>query len=172
MNTYCDAKDSDHNPTDQVLHVFDVDHNHNRRCGARAGWEILREHPDFSHSIQAPQYNPNKDHNADLNFRCVRKNDILRIVLVMDVSGSMFGNRMDRMRADVRTFLMNLDEIGEPVEVGMVEFESSARVLANMTLLETEDDLNKLIDAIPTVANGGTCIGCGILSAINVSSPV
>ena len=78
-------------------------------------------------------------------------------------------DRLSRMRQDVARFLDNIWNTGDPVEIGIIEFSHTARILQGMTSLNTEDDLQKLKDAIPAAATGNTCIGCALLEALKVS---
>ena len=70
------------------------------------------------------------------------------------------------MQGDVSLFIQSL-RYGE-TEIGMLEFDNVARPLVEMTELNSDADRDKLLDGIPLEASGGTCIGCGILLALEV----
>ena len=54
--------------------------------------------------------------------------------------------------------------------VGIVEFESSAYVLSSLVYIDNDDSRELLVTRLPSVTGGGTCIGCGILTGIDVSN--
>ena len=55
-------------------------------------------------------------------------------------------------------------------EIGINEFSTGAKELIGMTPLDSDENLHELLRAIPTTAQGWTCIGCGIQLAIEVSN--
>ena len=59
--------------------------------------------------------------------------------------------------------------LSEGSAVGIVEFESDAEILSDMTMINGPEDRNFLKHNLPDNANGGTGIGCGILRAIEVN---
>ena len=71
------------------------------------------------------------------------------------------------MAGDVALFLQSL-RFGE-VELGMVEFSSDATELVPIIPLNSQANLDTLLNAIPILAEGSTCIGCGIETAMEVS---
>ena len=70
------------------------------------------------------------------------------------------------MASDVALFLQSLD-YGE-AEIGMVDFAEYARVLEPIIPLDSDGNLNQLLNAIPTTTNGYTCIGCGLKKGLEV----
>ena len=78
----------------------------------------------------------------------------------------MFQDRLEQMQSDVALFLQSL-KLGE-TEIGMVEFWNLTNTCVNMTMLDSEENRQKLIDAIPDRLTWGTCIGCGIQEALKV----
>ena len=76
------------------------------------------------------------------------------------------------MQQSVESFLKSLlfaTRINEEeVMVGMTKFETVATKLHDLVLLD-DTTINSLIAAIPKVANGGTSIGAGILTGLDVS---
>ena len=78
----------------------------------------------------------------------------------------MFQDRLEQMQSDVALFLQSL-KLGE-TEIGMVEFWAVANTCIEMTMLDSEENLLKLLNAIPNRLTEGTCIGCGIERALEV----
>ena len=78
-----------------------------------------------------------------------------------------FQARIEQMRTNVAIFLRSLPY--NEAEIGMLEFSSSATELVPVIPLDSDDNLKALLENIPTVASGGTCIGCGIEEAIEVN---
>lgn len=82
---------------------------------------------------------------------------------VIDVSGSMAGSKLDEAKNAAKTFSSaTLNVSGN--RAGMVAYESGVRSTHPLTTNETS--LNSSIEDL--YADGGTCIGCGILEAIQV----
>ncbi len=74
------------------------------------------------------------------------------VVLVLDVSGSMAGSRIQDLKTAVKLFLDRVGGITTNTRVALVSYESSARVLADFTW--DMEDLKKIVDGLD--ANGGT----------------
>ena len=71
------------------------------------------------------------------------------------------------MGTDVAAFILSLPY--EMAEIGMLQFDTATKDLVDIIPLDSDSNRDILINAIPTVANGGTCIGCGLNAAIDVS---
>ena len=78
----------------------------------------------------------------------------------------MFQDRLEEMQNNVALFLQSL-KLGE-TEIGMVEFWEFPNTCVNMTMLDSEENRQKLLNAIPNRLTWGTCIGCGIERALEV----
>lgn len=72
------------------------------------------------------------------------------------------------MGSAVTNYLRNY--IDEGSYVGIVEFSSDARVLADMTKITDEASRQALVDVVPVVANGGTGIGKGLQACAEVDN--
>ena len=71
------------------------------------------------------------------------------------------------MAGDVALFLQSL-RFGE-MEIGMLEFAADATKLVDIIPLDSNANLQTLLNAIPTDVGGGTCIGCGLITALEVN---
>lgn len=79
-------------------------------------------------------------------------NGNVQLVLVIDVSGSMDGTKMDKAKSAAKTMVENLMELGGNTEIALVSFSSSAKIEVNLTNSE-QDVLNSIDNLTP---NGGT----------------
>ncbi|CAK8691916.1 unnamed protein product [Clavelina lepadiformis] len=52
--------------------------------------------------------------------------------------------------------------------LGIVEFSSTAQQLSELKIINSQDDREYLLERLPMGTAGSTCIGCGILTALNV----
>ena len=68
--------------------------------------------------------------------------------------------RIDALSQTVSAFISQY--VPEGGAVGIVQFDSSASVLAKITEIITDQDRQNLLDAVPINADGGTNIGSGL----------
>ena len=96
---------------------------------------------------------------------CPNLESPLHVVLVLDGSGSMSGQKTQQMKAAAARFVRDLELPGHAGRrVGVVEYNSQARRLCYLTNNE-----NQAISCINRVgANGGTSIDLGILEGLRV----
>ena len=70
------------------------------------------------------------------------------------------------MRQVFSVFISSFVSDGD--EVALVEFSTVALRLTGLRKILANSDRNFLLNALPSVATGSTCIGCGIEEAIQV----
>jgi uncharacterized protein YegL len=89
----------------------------------------------------------------------------LHVVLVLDSSGSMAGEKNAQLKKAVKTMIKGLDLPGHPqIEMGIVKFASVANTLCQLT-----NDGGRLGSCANKVdANGGTAIDAGIKEGLKV----
>lgn len=95
--------------------------------------------------------------------------DQARVVMVLDVSGSMRANdlRPNRLAAATQAAESLLDSLPEQAQVGVVTFNSNASVLVPLTR-----DREAVREALATLrADGGTAIGDGLDRALDLLEP-
>ncbi|XP_022080609.1 epithelial chloride channel protein-like [Acanthaster planci] len=159
---FCDDDSSD-TPN---LHNREAPNKHNRLCGGRSNWEVLRDHQDFRNNS-----NPPVDLNEDdliPNITIVQHQDI-RVVLLLDTSGSMSsGSRFEKMISSSAKYISYTVLNGS--YIGIVEFSSSSTVLEPLRLVANDTDRQALLSSLPTSPVGGTGIGGGLLKAVQVLS--
>uniref|UniRef100_A0A8C4M8R1 Calcium-activated chloride channel regulator 1 n=1 Tax=Equus asinus asinus TaxID=83772 RepID=A0A8C4M8R1_EQUAS len=146
---------------------FCKENNHNREapslqnkmCDFRSTWEVISNSEDFKNttSMVAPPPPP--------VFSLLKISQRI-VCLVLDKSGSMSFNRLNRMNQAAKHFLLQTIENGS--WVGMVHFDSTALVISNLTQIISSNERNKLLESLPTEAVGGTSICAGIKSAFEV----
>ena len=115
----------------------------------------------------------NKGDNAMMNNRCNNKfenfdvtNSAPRcpVTLLVDTSGSMYGQPINELNAAIQQFVQELkqDEVASSsVELEIIRFDSSAQIVTPYTAIQ---DLN----SIPTLyADGYTSMGAGLSLAAN-----
>ncbi|XP_025107234.1 calcium-activated chloride channel regulator 1-like isoform X2 [Pomacea canaliculata] len=145
-----------------VRHNTKAPNRQNRLCKEKSSWEVMREHSDFKEmrpsltwsEVTRPQ------------FKYVQTK-LPRIVLVLDTSGSMNEHhRLQTMNNAAKTII--LTKIKPGTSVGIVEFNTKATVLSELVTITTEADRKTLISRLPTVADGFTSIGAGILLGLEV----
>ena len=52
--------------------------------------------------------------------------------------------------------------------IGIVQFAKSSTILSNLVTVYSDENRNALLAALPKAADGATCIGCGLLDALEV----
>ncbi|WAR27849.1 CLA4A-like protein [Mya arenaria] len=75
--------------------------------------------------------------------------------------------RIVRLHETGKYILENEEEICADSYLGIVWFNESALVKKAMTKVDSEATRAALVDALPTIPAGGTCIGCGLKLAID-----
>nr|XP_054774310.1 calcium-activated chloride channel regulator 4A-like [Lytechinus pictus] len=161
IDTFCDIKADD----EGRLHNKMAHNLQNRNCDGQSVWEVIRKSDDWKeYGIRPPLP---EDTETSPNFIVVQPGGILRVVLVLDTSGSMDGERFEKMIKGAKNFISSI--VPDNSYVGIVEFNFKSEVDSNMTKLTNATSRNEMNSRLPTFANGATCIGCGILGGIEVA---
>ncbi|GAB6022221.1 chloride channel [Chamberlinius hualienensis] len=136
----------------------------NIMCSGRSTWDVVSKHPDFGSGANAPR------NLVSLipKFRVIqpKQNQRPTFVLVLDISGSMKGRRIELLRAATSRFIKF--QLADFCMVGMVSFSTGSKLLSNMTAL---DDVTReqLLKQVPQQDDEGfTAIGTGIQQAIQM----
>ncbi|KAM5256996.1 calcium-activated chloride channel regulator 1 [Ctenodactylus gundi] len=132
----------------------------NQRCNLRSTWEVIRDSEDFKKTTPMMTQPPSP------TFSLLQIGQRI-VCLVLDKSGSMaIGNRLSRMNQAGKLFLLQTVEQGS--WVGMVIFDSVARVQSELRQINSGADRNALTRSLPTASAGGTSICSGLRSAFTV----
>ncbi|WAR27850.1 CLCA1-like protein [Mya arenaria] len=75
--------------------------------------------------------------------------------------------RIVRLHETGKYIIESEEEICADSYLGIVWFDSSASVRKAITKVDSEATRAALVDALPTIPDGGTCIGCGLKLAID-----
>ncbi|XP_013401095.2 calcium-activated chloride channel regulator 1-like, partial [Lingula anatina] len=148
--------------TEATYHNIEAKNKHNDLCYHKSAWEVMRDHPDFKDGA-----NPPATVDPTPAFHLVQHKEVLRVVVVMDISGSMRENNNHlKLQRAVQRFVLNT--VPENTLIGLVEFNEKAR---NLTVLEKIDSQHariRLADKVPLRAENYTSIGNGIKKGIEL----
>lgn len=156
VSEFCDDAEKEHN-------AF-APNKHNHLCNRRSTWKVISGNEDFQN---LPPSDTKK--SITVNFREVQKREgtLGRVILALDVSGSMSANdRINQLRVAATHFVQVL--IPDGLEVGLVSFSYNARKLAELKYVEksTRDFLVRTIGTLS--ADSSTCIGCALEMALQM----
>ncbi|XP_067086441.1 calcium-activated chloride channel regulator 3A-1-like [Osmerus mordax] len=134
----------------------------NRMCGGRSVQEVI-----FSSSVDSQKIPSSSltSPRPEPTFSVVQRKQ-REVCLVLDVSGSMGGQRIVRQRQAASLFLKQIIE--DQSYAGIVTFNSTASVLQPLTLIDNLETREKLADSLPTNAGGGTNICEGLYKGLEV----
>ncbi|XP_078482674.1 calcium-activated chloride channel regulator 3A-1-like [Ciona intestinalis] len=159
INGFCD--DNDNDPLNR--HNREAPNEHNDKCNKRSVWDVITSSVDFTGGRNLA--NPNVPSTIP-TFRVVKPFPYRSFVLVLDVSGSMEGGRLIKMRQIMNTFVDDFVQRGD--YVGITIFSTIARISSPLVKIRDQSDRASLIRHIPRSVRGWTCIGCGINSAVRI----
>ncbi|XP_071959961.1 calcium-activated chloride channel regulator 1-like [Antedon mediterranea] len=152
-------------PSDPLgYHDVELPHKHNTMCGSRSAWDIILRTQDFKGGVNQPVAGYV---DTTPTFTLMQPTD-RRVVLVLDTSGSMTGDRIQQLRQSATHYLLYTIDSGS--YVGIVHFSTYAQVLSELVEITDDNSREALVAVLPTVATGGTSIGSGVLKGIKVLS--
>ncbi|XP_030832205.1 calcium-activated chloride channel regulator 1-like [Strongylocentrotus purpuratus] len=156
IKEFCSDDQSDPNN----LHNPEAPNLMNIKCSGDSAWKVMTERTtDFTAGIQPVS-------NTTPTFDVIQLSTIRSVVLVLDISGSMSGNRFDRMIQSSTDYIMNV--IPDGSKLGIVVFDTASEIRANLIDVTDKASRQSLVNALPPSTKSSTCIGCGILSGIQV----
>ncbi|XP_051869141.1 calcium-activated chloride channel regulator 1-like [Pristis pectinata] len=149
---FCDSKN----------HNAEAPNMQNKMCNYRSTWDVISQSEDFKN-------NPPADITSLVpTFTLLHAKDRV-LCLVLDDSGSMrSANRINRLRQAASIFLLQIVELGS--QVGIVTFDSTAIIRANLRPIENDNVRKELLQFLPTTADGGTNICSGVRAGFQVLS--
>ncbi|XP_077495939.1 calcium-activated chloride channel regulator 3A-1-like [Amblyomma americanum] len=136
----------------------------NDLCRQKSTWEVISGNADF-------QLLPNPDplKPIDVSFEEVQQRQDLaqRVVLVLDVSGSMNdNNRIKFLLMAATTYVGAIEDNSRRLAV--ITFSDRATVVRPLRLVNSTTRVH-FVDSIERLwARGGTCIGCGLREALKL----
>ncbi|XP_030850208.1 calcium-activated chloride channel regulator 1-like [Strongylocentrotus purpuratus] len=131
----------------------------NKLCNYRSAWSVMRNHTDFQAVVPPVS-------NTIPEFEVLQLTSVRSVVLVLDISISMKGNRFDRMIQSATVYIMSAIPTGS--KLGIVVFWSESQIRADLTDITDTALRQTLVNALPPSPTGSTCIGCGIESGLKV----
>ncbi|KAG1682130.1 Calcium-activated chloride channel regulator 1 [Nymphon striatum] len=161
INQFCDD-------TVENGHNYKAPSPQNYQCGYTPTWAVISAHNDF--------HPPTKKNFTETNLRIIQPHVFSepRFVIVMDVSLSMgftdsktSVTRLEYLNIAVTRFLSSIAP--DNSKVSLVEFSDWATILSDLRIINSTSR-NQLISKLPKKPVHGTCIGCGLLKAIEVLS--
>ncbi|KAM8930570.1 calcium-activated chloride channel regulator 1-like [Pelodytes ibericus] len=133
----------------------------NRMCNYLSTWDVIVKSSDINSTA------PTNDTNIPVpTFSLLQYRERV-VTLVLDVSGSMMGSRIQLLYQAAEVFLLQIIEEGS--HVGIVKFSDSATVLSPLVQIISHVQREKLKSLLPKVAGGGTQICKGLRSGIEVN---
>ncbi|XP_064455135.1 calcium-activated chloride channel regulator 1-like [Ornithodoros turicata] len=146
ISLFCDSR---HNPI--------APNKHNEKCQGKSTWEVISSNKDFV-GLQARDISK----PTRVTFREIQHGPQCsgRYVFVLDVSGSMQGERIKALK-DAATFLLRYT-FPPGFDVAIVTFSGQAQLLKGVTKLDSRSQ-GEFINVIQSLrAGGGTGIGAGL----------
>uniref|UniRef100_A0A1I8HCL2 VWFA domain-containing protein n=1 Tax=Macrostomum lignano TaxID=282301 RepID=A0A1I8HCL2_9PLAT len=158
-------------PGDADFKVSDPRHRHNKdadnllnmNCNQRSAAEVIRDHEDFLRPI-----NSATKMNSNFNVRLVVEPERRRVVIVMDISGSMGSdNRIQSLIGAVNHYIAFTLETGS--ECALISFTGNPTVLQNFILVDSPAVRRQLMQSVSNLtAGGGTCISGAVQEAMKL----
>ncbi|CAH1777270.1 unnamed protein product [Owenia fusiformis] len=159
--TFCETSSTDPDLQHNIL----APNMQNRKCNKRGTWDVILEHNDF-----AGNNNPPRDiFDLTPDIQVVKRRNsgaCKRMVLVLDRSGSMGGNRLFVLAQAAYKFIISTAPDG--VELGIVVFDTNAAIGHHMQQIRDIHDRESLVAGLPTSTGGSTEIGEGVLLALDM----
>ncbi|GCC20196.1 hypothetical protein chiPu_0018800 [Chiloscyllium punctatum] len=145
---------------DNKTHNREAPNMQNKMCDERSTWDVISKSDDFKNN------HPTNITSLEPKFTFLHVKDRV-LCLVLDTSGSMGSeNRIQRLQQAAGIFLLQIIE--DQSYVGIVGFHSYAKVIHELTLIESEDARKKLKNLLPKISSGGTNICEGVRAGFQV----
>ncbi|XP_028667223.1 calcium-activated chloride channel regulator 1-like isoform X2 [Erpetoichthys calabaricus] len=133
----------------------------NKMCKSKSVWEVIEQSKDFKASKPMSDSVPPRT-----TFTYLQGGNRI-VCLVLDVSSSMSASqRKDRLRQAAELFILQIIETGS--QLGIVQFNSAASTLRELTTITDYASRTALTKYLPNLASGGTSICSGIRKAFEV----
>ncbi|XP_049323310.1 calcium-activated chloride channel regulator 1 [Astyanax mexicanus] len=153
VKTFCE--DGDHNT--------EAPNRQNKECNFRSTRTIIYKHSVDSAALKT--LTPLKTKPPPPKFRVVQRKS-RATCLILDVSGSMSGERIRRQQQAAALFLSEIVEEG--ASVAIVQFSNDASIRRPLTKIKGKASRDALIKNLPTSAGGGTYMCKGLLKSLEV----
>ncbi|XP_078582531.1 calcium-activated chloride channel regulator 4A-like [Branchiostoma floridae x Branchiostoma japonicum] len=146
-------------------HNREAPNMHNAMCQLQSTWDVMNKHRDFASGANPPR----AAISTQPSFILLQENEP-RIVLVLDISATMEGGPIRRLSQVATRFIRNAVPFG--TSLGIAIFSSDAILTHPVVRVNSTAVRDNLIATIPLNTSGSTCIGCGLLKAIEALEAV
>ncbi|XP_016328927.1 epithelial chloride channel protein-like [Sinocyclocheilus anshuiensis] len=143
-------------------HNYEAPNLQNKKCG-KATWTVIFEDSvdkDALRSLKPLQSPP-----PPPSFKVVQRTQRV-VCLILDVSGSMAGARILQQRQAATHFLRYIIE--DQARVGIVTFSTDASTLRSLTIIDSNNARETLVQLLPKVAAGSTNMCLGLSRGLQV----
>lgn len=158
VSQFCDDKDGPN------LHNPFAPSKQNVLCKQQSTWKVISSNADFQ---KLPRPDPSKSIHVTFEEAQQKEDLAPRVVLVLDVSGSMDDyKRLHFLKEAATRYIGDIKDGSR--RLAIVTFSYHSHV--NHTLMPVNvNSRNGFLNVIGRLnANGGTCIGCGLESALEL----
>nr|XP_037271368.1 calcium-activated chloride channel regulator 2-like isoform X2 [Rhipicephalus microplus] len=146
------------------LHNSFAPNKQNKFCDGMSTWQVIMHNEDFR---KLPL--PDMAKSVETTFEVVSRDDNLKpvVVLVLDVSGSMFKHhRLDYLKETAKGYIRRVPD--NSIQLAIVVFESTARIASCLKPVN-ETTRGDFIDVIQRLTClDGTCVSCGLYDALTI----
>jgi uncharacterized protein YegL len=155
---YIEGNDQFCDDTEIFFHDVSLPTKHNALCNMQSTFSVILQNADFSNYVQ----NGSSESKPTFELLCPKSSS--SYVMVLDVSGSMGGERIERVKDSAVRWVTY--DVHDNVPLSIVKFSSDATIifeLANITE-QNRPDVVSLLRGLS--AGGGTCIGDGLIMGL------
>ncbi|XP_039590585.1 calcium-activated chloride channel regulator 1-like [Polypterus senegalus] len=142
ITEFCDSKS----------HNEEAPNMQNKMCKSKSVWEVIEQSKDFKASVPMSGSVP-----PSTTFTYLQGGNRI-VCLVLDTA-----QRKDRLRQAAELFILQIIETGS--QLGIVQFNSAATTLQELTTIKDDATRTALTKRLPNLASGGTSICSGIRKA-------
>lgn len=160
VSQFCDDRDGPnfHNPF--------APSKQNDLCKQQSTWKVISSNADFQ-KLPAPK--PSKSIHVTFQEAQQKEDLAPRVVLVLDVSGSMTDfRRLEFLKEAATRYIGDIEDGSRRLAIITFSYQSKVVRTLMPVNVNTREGFLKAIRGL--VASGATCIGCGLESALELLS--
>ncbi|XP_052473318.1 calcium-activated chloride channel regulator 4A-like [Carassius gibelio] len=143
-------------------HDYEAQNMFNKKCG-KATWTVIFEDSVDKDALRS--LTPLQSPPPPPSFKVLQRTHRV-VCLILDVSGIMQDARILQQRQAATHFLRYIIE--DQASVGIVTFSTYASTLRSLTIIDSENTRETLIQSLPTVASGSTNMCLGLSQGLQV----
>ena len=151
--------------TEAREHDDEIPTKQNALCDGQSVMEVVLKHEDFTGF--KPIVNLTGEVTTTPTFNLIRPSATAAFSFVLDVSGSMDGTRITRMKQGVTSFMTANIDYQKNTGIGVVSFSNDGNIEHEVVPIATDGVRDEIIDTVNSLeAGGGTSLGSGILKGL------